>query len=545
MMWFNLMSIRLKAAFGLVLLTLFILIIGGINYLALDRLQGNTQQFAGTLMPGLGVVINGDRDLYQALSAQQEYLLVQGKGEKAAAFKQDFNENAQQAKERMEKFIGMMAAYPEVTRQLDAFPTLFQQWQTQAAQVFVLTDQGQYDEALRLHAQLEEKFSALREQYNKAGELDEELAGDLRLASDQMADSSQSWTLGLLAVALVAGLLLIYFGPKLIVDSILAVHDKIEDISRGEGDLVSRLPVVTKDELGKLARGFNRFLDQLQGLIRELGGDVSQLEESTGNLRQISTEVDNISESQRVQLASLVTAFNQINQAVHDISRHAQLTSDQTHMAQASATQGMNLLSRNVEMNQQLAASLQDASQMVTRLTDESENITSVLDVIRSIADQTNLLALNAAIEAARAGDQGRGFAVVADEVRTLASRTQRSTEDIQQMIASLKQGVQSAVQSMARGSGQMEETLGMADKTRDALSEIQTLVTQVLDMNFQIASATEEQGAVMDEMNRSVSELNSLTEEAAALSGNVLKTGGDLDSLAQQLAGRVRRFKV
>src|SRR5574344_1617164 len=517
MMWFNLMSIRLKAAFGLVLLTLFILIIGGINYLALDRLQGNTQQFVGTLMPGLGVVINGDRDLYQALSAQQEYLLVQGKGEKAAAFKQDFNENAQQAKERMEKFIGMMAVYPEVTRQLDAFPTLFQQWQTQAAQVFVLTDQGQYDEALRLHAQLEEKFSALREQYNKAGELDEELAGDLRLASDQMADSSQSWTLGLLAVALVAGLLLIYFGPKLIVDSILAVHDKIEDISRGEGDLVSRLPVVTKDELGKLARGFNRFLDQLQGLIRELGGDVSQLEESTGNLRQISTEVDHISESQRVQLASLVTAFNQINQAVHDISRHAQLTSDQTHMAQASATQGMNLLSRNVEMNQQLAASLQDASQMVTRLADESENITSVLDVIRSIADQ----------------------------IRTLASRTQRSTEDIQQMIASLKQGVQSAVQSMARGSGQMEETLGMADKTRDALSEIQTLVTQVLDMNFQIASATEEQGAVMDEMNRSVSELNSLTEEAAALSGNVLKTGGDLDSLAQQLAGRVRRFKV
>ena len=165
--------------------------------------------------------------------------------------------------------------------------------------------------------------------------------------------------------------------------------------------------------------------------------------------------------------------------------------------------------------------------------------------MIRSIADQTNLLALNAAIEAARAGDQGRGFAVVADEVRTLASRTQRSTEGIQQMIASLKQGVQSAVQSMARGSGQMEETLGMADKTRDALSEIQALVTQVLDMNFQIASATEEQGAVMDEMNRSVSELNSLTEEAAALSGNVLKTGGDLDSLAQQLAGRVRRFKV
>ena len=395
------------------------------------------------------------------------------------------------------------------------------------------------------HLKQMDSFSALREQYNLAGELDEKLASALRVRSEEVADNSQVWTLSLLSFSVVVGLLLSYFGPKLIVNSILAVYDKVEDISRGEGDLVSRLPITSQDELGKLARSFNRFLDQLQGLIREVGGDVGQLEVSTGTLRQISTQVGDLSENQRMQLSSLVAAFNEINQAVHEISRHAQLTSDQTHMAQSSATQGMSLLSRNVEMNQQLAESLKDASDMVTRLADESEKITSVLDVIRSIADQTNLLALNAAIEAARAGDQGRGFAVVADEVRTLASRTQRSTEDIQLMIGSLKQGVQSAVQSMARGSGQMEETLGMADKTRDALSEIQKLVTQVLDMNFQIASATEEQGAVMDEVNRGVSELNSLTEQAGVLAGSVLQTGRDLDGLAQQLAGRVRRFKV
>ncbi len=543
-MFMKMLNIRAKAAFGLVLLTLFILTIGSLNYMALEKMQGNTDLFAARLMPAQGVVLNADRDLYQALVAQQQLLLTEDPQATAGLVK-DFAENADQAYDRMQSYLKLMSNFPEITSQLNGFEGQYRTWRQQAEQVFSLLANGDRAAAMAQHLKQMESFSALREQYNLAGELDEKLATALRVRSEEVADSSQVWTLSLLSFSVVVGLLLSYFGPKLIVNSILAVHDKIEDISRGDGDLVSRLPITSQDELGKLARSFNRFLDQLQGLIREVGGDVGQLEVSTGTLRQISTQVGDLSENQRMQLSSLVAAFNEINQAVHEISRHAQLTSDQTHMAQASATQGMSLLSRNVEMNQQLADSLKDASDMVTRLADESEKITSVLDVIRSIADQTNLLALNAAIEAARAGDQGRGFAVVADEVRTLASRTQRSTEDIQLMIVSLKQGVQSAVQSMARGSGQMEETLGMADKTRDALSEIQKLVTQVLDMNFQIASATEEQGAVMDEVNRSVSELNSLTEEAGVLSGNVLQAGRDLDGLAQQLSGRVRRFKV
>ena len=543
-MFMKMLSIRAKAAFGLVLLTLFILTIGSLNYMALEKMQGNTDLFAARLMPALGLVLNADRDLYQALVAQQQ-LLLEGDPQATAAHTKDFAENADQAHERMLSYLKLMSQFPEISSQLGGFEGQFRTWRQQAEQVFTLMASGDRAAAMAQHIKQMESFSALREQYNLAGELDEKLAASLRVRSEEVADSSQIWTLSLLSFSVVVGLLLSYFGPKLIVNSILAVYDKVEDISRGEGDLVSRLPITSQDELGKLARSFNRFLDQLQGLIREVGGDVGQLEVSTGTLRQISTQVGDLSENQRMQLSSLVAAFNEINQAVHEISRHAQLTSDQTHMAQASATQGMSLLSRNVEMNQQLAESLKDASDMVTRLADESEKITSVLDVIRSIADQTNLLALNAAIEAARAGDQGRGFAVVADEVRTLASRTQRSTEDIQLMIGSLKQGVQSAVQSMARGSGQMEETLGMADKTRDALSEIQKLVTQVLDMNFQIASATEEQGAVMDEVNRGVSELNSLTEQAGVLAGSVLQTGRDLDGLAQQLSGRVRRFKV
>lgn len=541
----RLMSIRVKASFGLVLLTLFIVVIGWLNYLALGRLQENTDLYAETLMPADGVVLNADRDLYQALTAQQEYLMVQGKGDKAAGFRKDFDENVQQAKDRMDKFLKLMAGYPDLMAKLSNFERQFADWSDSAQQVFALVDQGKLDEAKSLHDSLGAKFSQLRELYNLAGEQAEKMADELKVVSNEVADSRQLWTLILIGIAVVIGMALSYIGPKLISDSVLSVNDKVDDIARGEGDLVSRLPVTSHDELGKLSRSVNRLLEKLQVLVKQLFGDVDVLSHSTSSLRDIAGRVDSISESQRAQLASLVTAFHEINQAIHDISNHAQLTSDQTHAAQSCADKGMGLLNRNVEMNQQLSSSIQDAASMVARLADESEKITSVLDVIRGIAEQTNLLALNAAIEAARAGEQGRGFAVVADEVRTLASRTQRSTEDIQQMIASLKQGVQSAVQAMERGSNQMGETLGMAAQTRDALSEIQQMVSKVMDMNFQIASATEEQSSVMDEVNRNVSELNSLTEEGAALSASVMTAGHELDQVAQQLSGRVRQFKV
>ncbi len=538
------MTLRVKIGAGLVLLTLLILISGALNYHVLGQLAANTDMFATRLLPAQSKVLNADRDLYQALRAEQEALLTND-ADKQKAARADFDENIDQARDRMHGFLHILADYPEITAQFNGFDQQFEAWHKGSVQIFDLLADDDKIAAREQHEAQEAPFQALREQYNKAGDLNDQLVQRLHAESTRLADSRQVWTLVIAAASLVLGLLLTWLVPQLIVSHVVAIQRKIEDISQGEGDLISRLPLTTHDELGQLARSFNTLLDRLQQLIREVIGDAASLGDSTHHLQNIAGEAETINESQRTHLASLVTAITEISHAVQDISQHAQQTSAQSQQAQQAADQGMTLLDRNSALNQQLASSVQHAGATVSQLATESERITSVLDVIKGIDEQTNLLALNAAIEAARAGEQGRGFAVVADEVRTLARRTQSSTEDIQRMITALKQGVTTAVQAMEEGFTQMNAAVAMSDQMRTAFADIRKLVSVVQDMNFQIASATEQQSLVMNEINSSVSELNSLTEEATATSSAVLRTGQRVDTLSQQLNTLMRQFKV
>jgi methyl-accepting chemotaxis protein len=182
---------------------------------------------------------------------------------------------------------------------------------------------------------------------------------------------------------------------------------------------------------------------------------------------------------------------------------------------------------------------------VIGKLQQDADSIGKVLEVIRSIAEQTNLLALNAAIEAARAGEHGRGFAVVADEVRTLATRTQSSTEEIRDIIEKLQMASKEASQVMDGGYRKASEVVQWAEEASEKLRDITKGIFTINDMNIQIATATEQQSIVADDVNQTLNRISSGVEQLSNGSTHIAAASDELARLATDLQNRVGRFKV
>ena len=319
----------------------------------------------------------------------------------------------------------------------------------------------------------------------------------------------------------------------------------LRDIVDGDGDLTRRLDESSRDEIGQLAQGFNKFASLVHDIIREMVGYTGRLSESAERLSMVTEETSRGAEQQQHCTDEVVTAVNEMAATGREVASNTSAAAEAAQNADAAANDGRQVVSQTIEVIDTLAQEVRRAGEVINRLESDSESIGGVLDVIRGIAEQTNLLALNAAIEAARAGEQGRGFAVVADEVRTLASRTQESTAEIQSMIERLQGGAREAVQVMAQGSARADESVQQAAKAGTALDTISEAVAVINQMNVQIASAAEEQNAVAEEINKSVVAISEITEQTAAGAQQTASASNELNQLSEQLSGMVRQFKV
>ena len=319
----------------------------------------------------------------------------------------------------------------------------------------------------------------------------------------------------------------------------------MDDIAAGEGDLTQRLDSSGSDEVARLAEAFNNFVNKVQRTISQVSDVTHQLAGSADELSAITAKSHQQMGQQRSETEQVATAVTEMAATVHEIAGNAEKTASSAREANEEAKSGHSVVEEAGEAINRLASEMEHAAEVIHRLDSESEAIGSVLDVIRGIAEQTNLLALNAAIEAARAGEQGRGFAVVADEVRTLASRTQQSTQEIQEMIERLQSGTGEAVQVMSSSQSTSRSTVDKARAAGDSLTKIVKAVATISDMNTQIASAAEEQSAVAQEIDRSIVQISQLAEASANGSDRVATASRELSSLGEQLQRQVLQFRV
>ncbi len=310
-------------------------------------------------------------------------------------------------------------------------------------------------------------------------------------------------------------------------------------------DLTKQLDVTSFDMVGDIARSFNHMTDNLRHVISEIMDVSHRLSATCSTMNTITHETQEMVEQQRQQTENVANSIANMSIKVQEMASNANDASTAVSNASDETEKGQNEVNSTICSIGNLADNVSSTSDALEKLAKDSENIGTVIDVIKSIAEQTNLLALNAAIEAARAGEQGRGFAVVADEVRTLASRTQESTKEIEQMIEQLQTASSQAVKVMGQGKEQAQESVSQASLAGKSLETISSSVAMIATMNSNIASLATEQNHVTDEINSSISSMNTVAQGIASGSESVTHSSQDVEDLVNEMNVLVDKFTV
>ncbi len=346
-------------------------------------------------------------------------------------------------------------------------------------------------------------------------------------------------------VVLVIFTALAYWISALISKPILQVTEGLEGVASGEADLTKRLAIDSKDETGKMAGAFNRFIGMIHTLVGDISSGADEVKQRAGNTLLVSRQLANSSEKQHSALELTSTAFHEMVATTEEVSRNCHETAATADDSQQLVEEGQQHLEHTAKAVEQLTHAVQDANVSMAALAEESKNITGILDTIKGIAEQTNLLALNAAIEAARAGEQGKGFAVVADEVRTLAARTASSTGEIDGLISSLLGSTQEVADKLTSSLHFSQTSAESTVQAQEVFSRIQQSVTQIRDMSVQIATATEEQQQVSEEINRNIISIHDEAGNAAQNAGQLNENAVSLEQLSDQLSHLIQKFKL
>ncbi|EHT4940101.1 methyl-accepting chemotaxis protein [Vibrio vulnificus] len=347
-----------------------------------------------------------------------------------------------------------------------------------------------------------------------------------------------------IAMAILVGIVAVFINRSIMRP--LEIFDgSIRSFASGDADLTARMEDFSVPEFKQLSRNFNQFVGSLQNIIRSVTDVGQDVVSETDNMSRRAAEVDRLASGQREETEQVATAMTEMTTTATEISSNANQAAQAARYAEENAHEAQTIVNSAASSVRELAGEVSKANDVISRLEGDVKNISSSLEVIQDIAEQTNLLALNAAIEAARAGEQGRGFAVVADEVRKLASRTQDSTGEIHQMINQLKAASDAAVKAMDASQARGESTVEEANAAAAALLKIIDSIGTIMDMNSLIATATEEQSIVGQEISERIVVISDQSSQSADLANQNRMGSQSLNKKAHQLSDLVGRFTV
>jgi len=358
-------------------------------------------------------------------------------------------------------------------------------------------------------------------------------------------ESAQARTLQLIStlLALLVGVIAAVVITRQITGPLRETMTVVDRIA--SGDLSQDVKVTRRDELGVLQQGIGRMGVTLRDLISGIRDGVTQIASAAEELSAVTEQTSAGVNSQKIETDQVATAMHEMTATVQEVARNAEEASQAAAAADGEAREGDKVVNEAIAQIERLATEVARSTQAMNVLQQESDKIGSVMDVIKAVAEQTNLLALNAAIEAARAGEAGRGFAVVADEVRGLAQRTQKSTEEIEGLVAGLQNGTQQVSAVMNNSRALTDSSVALTRKAGVSLENITRTVSNIQSMNQQIAAAAEQQSAVAEEISRSIINVRDVSEQTAAASDETAKSSVELARLGGQLQQMVSHFRV
>ena len=360
--------------------------------------------------------------------------------------------------------------------------------------------------------------------------------------SDSLSSSVANLIILSIICCVISGSFLMFIN-HLLGKNITEMSDAIKQLAGGVLKPLELVP--SKNEFFKIKKTYNQSIEQLSQLIKELTSSSENTNSASDNLSQLMTSTADNMQNVLTRVESISTAISELSSTSKEVSSNAVQAEDETRKATENVKHGNKALDKSIVLTQSINNSVQETAGMIEELKNSAVNIGEVTNVISSISEQTNLLALNAAIEAARAGEQGRGFAVVADEVRQLAGKTQESTQNIQEIISKLQEQSEKANNNMIANVASIQESVELSDNVKSSFDDIANSVEVISGINTLVATASQEQYSVTEEIAQSTVTMFDLVSENVGAVDQAQRSASKLSSLAEKQNKELSFFKV